>query len=75
VATDSDTGRERWYPSSAWVYTCGWIAAVIITWVHSGKMPLWMRIAIGFVLVVTTPAGSDLFLIRRYWREGGSDTR
>jgi hypothetical protein len=43
-------------------------------WITYDKMPVWAKIAAAAVLAVTTPAGGDLFLIRRYFRSNKSNT-
>jgi hypothetical protein len=66
--------RERWDPLFAWAYTCCWVVALIYAWSGGNKMPLWLKVAVWALLTLTTPGGSDLLLIRRYWRTDGSKT-
>jgi hypothetical protein len=68
VASMRNRFGARWYPVFAWVYTCCWVAALVFVWISYGRMPLWLRIASGVILTLTTPAGGDLFLIGQLWR-------
>jgi len=72
VALDTEGRREHWYPLFAWIYTCCWVCCLIYVWVNYGRMLPWLRIATAILLILTTPAGADLLLIRRYWRGRGS---
>lgn len=63
---------ERWYPVFSWIYTGCWVIGLIYAWIGYGTMSHWLRIASAIILILTTPAGGDLFLIRRCWRGRGS---
>ncbi|MDB6045685.1 MAG: hypothetical protein JWM63_4236 [Gammaproteobacteria bacterium] len=70
--------RPYWYLAFAWVFTCVWGLALIWTWLNYDRLPLWAKIAAAVGLVLTTPAGSDLFLFARRRRsakqlKGNSD--
>lgn len=64
----SDLNRSRPYAVFAWLFTAAWIAALIWAWMSYNRWPVWARILAGAMLVLTTPAGSDLFLLFRLAR-------
>lgn len=66
--SSSNPNRSRSYAVFAWIFTALWIAALIWTWVNYDQWPVWGRILAGAALVLTTPAGSDLFLLFRLAR-------
>ena len=67
MASVRDRFGARWYLIFAWVYTCCWVVALVFVWMSYVRMALWLRIASGVILMLTTPAGGDLFLIRQIW--------
>lgn len=64
-SSDSNPNRSRSYAVFAWFFTALWIAALLWTWTNYAQWPVWGKILAGVALVLTTPAGSDLFLLFR----------
>lgn len=64
----SDPDRSRSYAVFAWFFTALWVAALVWSWVNHDRWPVWGRILAVVVLVLTTPAGGDLFLLFRLAR-------
>lgn len=57
-----------WYAVFAWGFTGTWIGALLWTSLHLEYWPLWARALAIALLILTTPAGSDLFLLLRMRR-------
>jgi hypothetical protein len=57
--------RPYLYAVFSWCYTCLWAVALIASWKHYDQWPLWVKICASLGLIITTPAGSDLFLFLR----------
>jgi hypothetical protein len=75
---DRSERRPYLYAVFAWLFTGAWVLALLWTWMNYERWPLWGKIAAGLGLVLTTPAGSDLFLLFRLERsarkhKAGSD--
>jgi hypothetical protein len=62
--------RPYLYAIFIWCYTSLWLIALVFTWSHYDRWPLWVRVAATICLIVATPAASDLFLLVRRRRTG-----
>jgi hypothetical protein len=67
-SSGSNPSRSRSYAVFAWFFTALWIAALMLTWANYDQWPMWGKILAGVALVLTTPEGSDLFLLFRLAR-------
>jgi hypothetical protein len=65
---DANVNRSRSYAVFAWFFTALWIAALLWCWVNYERWPVWAKVVAGIALVLTTPAGGDLFLLFRLRR-------
>jgi hypothetical protein len=57
--------RAYLYAVFAWCYTCAWVGALTAAWMYYDRWPLCAKIAASIGLILTTPAGSDFFLLFR----------
>jgi hypothetical protein len=64
----SNSDRPYWYSVFAWIFTCIWICALVWAWLNYGRWPLGVKILVGIGLILTTPAGGDLFILARHGR-------
>jgi hypothetical protein len=67
-SADRSERRPYLYAIFAWVFTGAWFFALVWTGMNYERWPLWGKIVAVLGLILTTPAGGDLFLWLRHRR-------